>query len=259
MSRVFQYVKSKPHYVVGGVAYCASLYVMSTYLVGMTICIGPSMEPTIATSGELAFYEIFPYLTKIKKFQRGDIVISICPYDKSKTICKRVLATEGDIVLNYLKYPRVGVIKVPPDHVWLAGDNPPNSTDSRHYGPVDINLLRGRVALKQEKLFHFAKVIPTEFESSDRHSAVLLNAVDDDSKREKLFSLLPSEQRRNLKLVLSSLEPDYQCDECDDIALTIDDSLEANIVDRKEELESEISKQLEHLETSEDKAVDANE
>lgn len=37
------------------------------------------------------------------------------------------------------------VFVVPPDHVWLEGDNPCRSTDSRHYGPVPISSLRGRI------------------------------------------------------------------------------------------------------------------
>jgi hypothetical protein len=37
---------------------------------------------------------------------------------------------------------------VPPNHVWLEGDNPLQSTDSRHYGPVSEMCLRGRVLLR---------------------------------------------------------------------------------------------------------------
>jgi signal peptidase I len=37
---------------------------------------------------------------------------------------------------------------VPPNHVWLEGDNPLQSTDSRHYGPVSVMSLRGRVVLR---------------------------------------------------------------------------------------------------------------
>ena len=36
-------------------------------------------------------------------------------------------------------------VPVPPGHVWLQGDNPLNSTDSRTYGPVPAALVRGRV------------------------------------------------------------------------------------------------------------------
>ena len=43
---------------------------------------------------------------------------------------------------------QVACVQVPQGHVWLQGDNPLNSTDSRHYGPVPYALLRGRVFLK---------------------------------------------------------------------------------------------------------------
>lgn len=41
-----------------------------------------------------------------------------------------------------------GIIIVPPNNVWLEGDNPMHSTDSRHYGPVPESSLRGRVVLR---------------------------------------------------------------------------------------------------------------
>ncbi len=39
-------------------------------------------------------------------------------------------------------------MKVPPNHVWIEGDNPLESTDSRHYGPLPISALRGRIVLR---------------------------------------------------------------------------------------------------------------
>ena len=36
-------------------------------------------------------------------------------------------------------------IQVPKNHVWLEGDNPMHSTDSRHYGPIPESALRGRI------------------------------------------------------------------------------------------------------------------
>ena len=38
--------------------------------------------------------------------------------------------------------------QIPPHHVWLQGDNTRNSNDSRHYGPVPLAMLRGRVCFR---------------------------------------------------------------------------------------------------------------
>lgn len=37
------------------------------------------------------------------------------------------------------------LISVPKGHIWLEGDNPLYSIDSRHYGPIPITSVRGRV------------------------------------------------------------------------------------------------------------------
>lgn len=39
-------------------------------------------------------------------------------------------------------------MQIPPGHVWIEGDNPKNSRDSRYYGPVPIALVQGRVLAK---------------------------------------------------------------------------------------------------------------
>lgn len=63
-------------------------------------------------------------------------------------VCKRVIGRANDVIVYQRPsdyYPCTVV--VPIGHVWLAGDNSQNSTDSRSYGPVPIGLLQGRVML----------------------------------------------------------------------------------------------------------------
>jgi len=47
-----------------------------------------------------------------------------------------------------MEYDYEATMKVPPNHVWVEGDNPLKSTDSRHYGPLPISALRGRIVLR---------------------------------------------------------------------------------------------------------------
>lgn len=68
----------------------------------------------------------------------GDVVVVQHPSRKG-TVCKRVLGLPGDQILQR------GIFVVPDGHLWLEGDNPLNSADSRTYGPVPAALLVGRV------------------------------------------------------------------------------------------------------------------
>ncbi len=130
-------------------------HIITTYVCGITLCIGPSMLPTLREKGDFVFIDKWSHKILNIPYQRGDVVICTCPYDTEKTVCKRIRAVAGDsipsdniasdILGNF--YPSF-VNKVPPGHVWLAGDNASNSNDSRNYGPVPLPLLRGRVIMK---------------------------------------------------------------------------------------------------------------
>lgn len=96
-------------------------------------------------------------------------------------VCKRIRAMEGDLVLAYEKHkPFPSLIRIPSHCVWLAGDNPSNSTDSRAYGPVPIDSLRGRV------MFKFAFAIPPVIPITRR---VPEEADNEDEEREDIFSM----------------------------------------------------------------------
>lgn len=68
-------------------------------------------------------------------------------------ICKRITAVAQDIIPSPRHYPKPqskldNFIQVPIGHVYLEGDNPYNSTDSRTYGPVPVGLIKGKVICK---------------------------------------------------------------------------------------------------------------
>ncbi|UZJ56830.1 hypothetical protein CBS101457_006150 [Exobasidium rhododendri] len=107
----------------------------------------------------------------------GDLAVYISPNDPSKEVCKRVIGLSGDTVLVE---PRIEpslfhelewitskqtmqpqgqqravnldseptYIVVPKGHIWTSGDNLANSIDSRHYGPVPLGLVRGKLVAK---------------------------------------------------------------------------------------------------------------
>jgi signal peptidase I len=86
----------------------------------------------------------------------GDVVVVQHP-DRIGTVCKRVLGLPGDVVTKpstrkkatqRLQRRRSGLMVIPDGHIWVEGDNPWNSSDSRNYGPVPAAMIVGRVLLR---------------------------------------------------------------------------------------------------------------
>ncbi len=134
-----------------------------------------SMEDTLLIGDHLLVNKMYyaPYATKLEKFllpigrvKRGDIVVFKFPKDPKYDYVKRVIGlpgdtvevrdgkayvngklTDGDYVLfkqtPYLP-PDFGPVKVPKGHLFVMGDNRNNSYDSRFWGFLSINHLRGR-------------------------------------------------------------------------------------------------------------------
>jgi signal peptidase I len=139
-----------------------------------------SMEPTLQV-GDYILVNKFIYGVRIpytnlkflqfKKPKRGDIIVFIFPKDRSKDFIKRVIATEGEkvrilqnkIYINdqliddpwghfeksdwtrYLQaMEQFGPVVVPKDSLFVLGDNRDNSQDSRFWGFVHVNAVKGK-------------------------------------------------------------------------------------------------------------------
>lgn len=116
---------------------------VSWYGVDVTVCVGPSMLPTFNATGDVVLLNRF--CTLLGTLKRGDVVIADSPSKPGQKVCKRIVAVEGDVVHVPTWHGTRQPFSVPRGHVWLEGDNAANSTDSRHYGPVPLDSMQGRV------------------------------------------------------------------------------------------------------------------
>jgi signal peptidase I len=120
---------------------------------------GLSMEPHI-NSGEYVLINTLAY--RFAPPARGDIIVFKHTTDAPEVYIKRVIGIPGDrvriddgiVYVNGVKldepYVRYGdqrtfpEVTVPPDSVYVLGDNRGHSDDSRFFGPVADSDVRGR-------------------------------------------------------------------------------------------------------------------
>lgn len=120
----------------------SALWLFDRHVMSITLAQGPSMQPTLRVQGDVLLLDRTAPSSRAP-LDRGDVVVCESSYQENYTIVKRVVGLPGDELLRpeWCGQPYV----VPPGHVWLEGDNPANSMDSRQYGAVPCALVRGRV------------------------------------------------------------------------------------------------------------------
>lgn len=148
-------------------------FFLKTFVFTVATISGESMEPTLFDNEKVYVHK---FLYKPKK---GDIVTFFPEFEDSKAYIKRVIATEGDkifidfakgkVYLNglaltegYIEDPTTLSEKFTNDlmenskfdlenpflleknKVFVMGDNRSKSFDSRGFGPIDIDVIKGR-------------------------------------------------------------------------------------------------------------------
>ncbi|KAH7105441.1 LexA/Signal peptidase [Auriculariales sp. MPI-PUGE-AT-0066] len=115
---------------------------------------GASMYPTMPIQHAWYLEDRFSIrFLGASTLRRGDIVVALKPTERRAYVAKRIVGLPGDTVCVDPAQPERGHVLVPKGHVWLAGDNRDNSTDSRDYGPVPIALIHSRIIAQVWKGF----------------------------------------------------------------------------------------------------------
>ena len=135
---------------------------------------GESMVPTFA-NGEYLIVDELTYRF-IHNPERGDVVIFKYPYDQSKYFIKRIIGLPGEtmtLLANQvliktasstimLEEPYISVatgdeltVTLKNNQYFVMGDNRPESSDSRIWGPLDKKFITGRAFVR---LLPFSKV-----------------------------------------------------------------------------------------------------
>ncbi|MDF2630779.1 MAG: signal peptidase, partial [Symbiobacteriaceae bacterium] len=126
---------------------------------------GSSMEATLH-NGERVLVNKFIYRW-VRAPKPGDIIVFQYPKEPDRDFIKRVVAVAGDkvelrhgkVYVNGQIFPEAPSVRlseedstveytVPPDNVWVLGDNRNNSEDSRSFYGVDVHYIRGMAFLR---------------------------------------------------------------------------------------------------------------
>ncbi|MBL8754777.1 MAG: signal peptidase I [Planctomycetes bacterium] len=141
----------------------ASLMILAhVFVIQVSVVKGHSMEPCLHDGDRLVVDRVSYSLGEVG---RGDVVVLRYPKDPSVDFVKRVVGLPGDrvamhggmLTVNGSLADDYGCIvdaqelaeqEVPPGHVFVLGDNRPVSCDSREFGLVPHELLKGKVRVR---------------------------------------------------------------------------------------------------------------
>jgi len=138
----------------------AAVLCLHSFVVQISVVRGQSMAPSLRDGDRVVVDRVTYSLSEISRF---DVVILRCPKDRSLDFVKRIVGLPGDRVrmesgvltvngvhvderfAHHADKDEVLDTVVPFGKVFVLGDNRPISCDSRSFGMVDIDDLRGKV------------------------------------------------------------------------------------------------------------------
>ncbi|CAG5132820.1 unnamed protein product [Candidula unifasciata] len=139
MASAFSVLHKSIVYTVSGIS---SGYCVLKFVCALGKCEDVSMWPTIQ-HGDLVL--LSPFYVNHRLLQKGDVVFCRSPKNPRAVICKRLIALEGETVVN----DETGFQEfVDKGQVWLEGDNKLASIDSRTYGSIPYGLIISKVTLR---------------------------------------------------------------------------------------------------------------
>ncbi|GAA5980715.1 hypothetical protein JCM10908_001748 [Rhodotorula pacifica] len=147
MSGLLGRVKTGSKYALGTFQLLVAVHLFNQNVAEIRPCAGASMYPTLSDHGTLVLHS--PLALRLTTLERGNLVTATSPFDPTHQVLKRVIGLPGDTICvdptGERKKAKDEWCTVPKGHVWIAGDNTSNSTDSRDYGPVPLALIKGKV------------------------------------------------------------------------------------------------------------------
>ena len=142
-------------------------FVIKTFLLQAFYIPSLSMAPTLKVNDRVLVNKLSYDLHDVN---RGDLVVFESPPNEgsqTKDLIKRVIGLPGETVESrdgqilsngqVLEEPYLGPdvttgplekVQVPAEHLWVMGDNRPNSRDSRFFGAIPESLVIGRAFIR---------------------------------------------------------------------------------------------------------------
>lgn len=132
------------------------------FVVQVSVVKGSSMEPCLHDGDRLVVDRVTHSAADI---QRGDVVVLRYPLNPSVDFVKRVVGAPGDVIAMHAgvlyvdgkpadsygcihDHQELAEMTVPPGNFFVLGDNRPISCDSRTFGLVAEDLIRGKVRVR---------------------------------------------------------------------------------------------------------------